>query len=267
MDIGKRFEYIHDVLSITNPTILCGALTIIAGMVWMHQRHLHLPPGPPLYIPGLGHLLKLVNNPLLAFRSLRSTYGDIFKIYMGTRLTIVLNGYEVINEVMQIRGSEFSHRPPSFLAEKLAEYKGLLNSSGKVWVEQKANIMKSFRALSSCGSHFDLHLETEVERFNEKLMLLVKDGQAGNVDVTPYIRKSVCSSAFNLVFGRFLDYDSKELTMFSESLSQVISIGSLAVLNFIPYAHLLPGDPVSYHRCLDLVKIIEDDLINQRLSV
>ncbi|CAG5133225.1 unnamed protein product, partial [Candidula unifasciata] len=72
---------------------------------------------------GLGHLIKLANNPLLTFRSLRSTYGDVFKIYMGTRLAVVINGYDVINEVLMTRGPEFSHRPSSFLAEKLAQYK------------------------------------------------------------------------------------------------------------------------------------------------
>lgn len=70
--------------------------------------------------------MKFASNHILALRALRRTYGDVFKIYMGTRMAVVLNGYDVINEVLMSRGPEFSHRPPTFLAEKLAQNKGIV---------------------------------------------------------------------------------------------------------------------------------------------
>jgi cytochrome P450 len=267
MEIGKQSDYIQASLPNCPLTALCGAVTVIAGMFWMLHRNQRLPPGPRFCLPGLGHLLQLTNNPLEDLRALRKRYGDIFKIYFGNRLVVILNGYEAISEVLQTRGSEFSNRPPSFLAEKLAQNKGLLNTSGKEWTEQKAVVMKSLRPLVASGGCFEAHLETEVERMGERLSALVKNGQAEAVDLAPYIRKSVCSTAFFLVFGRFLDYESRELSLYSDMLEELFSyLNGLAVINFIPYVHLLPGDPVHYHRCLEVARIIEEDLIKPELK-
>ena len=88
-----------------------GTLLISAGFFlvifwWMKQyvRYQNLPPGPtgwPLlgYLPNLGILLyRSGKPPFHLFADLSNTYGEVYSMYMGSRLVIILNGHESIKE-------------------------------------------------------------------------------------------------------------------------------------------------------------------------
>ena len=58
-----------------------------------------IPPGSPFTLPFLGdlHLLILYKgNILMVFERLREKHVNIFSVYMGRELMIILNGYGAI---------------------------------------------------------------------------------------------------------------------------------------------------------------------------
>ena len=43
--------------------------------------------------------------------SVYGSYGDVFSLYMGPRLVVVLNGYGVIRDALVNHADVFAHRP------------------------------------------------------------------------------------------------------------------------------------------------------------
>ncbi|CAL1547926.1 unnamed protein product, partial [Lymnaea stagnalis] len=161
-------------------------------------------------------------DPVEQLRTLRKQYGDVFKVYMGTMPVVFISGFDVINGVLHDRGAEFAHRPPSFIAEKLASNKGFLNTSGNVWTEQKHNIARTLRSLSASGGLLEQYIKSTVNNLTDHLQSVIQKGEGGQVDVTPVVRRSVCSIAFSMAYGRQLELESQLLVSYTDTLDQFL---------------------------------------------
>ncbi|ERE77973.1 cytochrome P450 2C25-like protein [Cricetulus griseus] len=78
-----------------------------------------LPPGPtPL--PLIGNFLQIdlkdISGSLTKFSKV---YGPVFTLYLGTKPTVVLHGYEVVKEALVDHGEEFAGRGSLPMAERL----------------------------------------------------------------------------------------------------------------------------------------------------
>lgn len=74
-------------------------------------RPKHYPPGPPV-IPGLGNLLDIpLERPYLKFQEWKTQYGDIVGLKTGAGNMVILNSPELVHEVFEKRGAQFSDRP------------------------------------------------------------------------------------------------------------------------------------------------------------
>ena len=61
----------------------------------------------------------LISNPFF-----RDKLGDIFSFYAGSRLVVVLNGYDVIREALVKKAAVFSHRAHTFMSQKVGKGRG-----------------------------------------------------------------------------------------------------------------------------------------------
>jgi len=96
-------------------TLLLGGVLVLSLLWWLSTRRpAGLPPGPGFALPLLGHLHLLDKDPRTQFRAWRRQYGDVFSLYMGGRLVVVLNGFPVIKEALVKFGDVFSDRPRVF---------------------------------------------------------------------------------------------------------------------------------------------------------
>lgn len=254
--------------TIVPSVLLMGVATAAASVLWLFKDQPdNLPPGPPVYLPGLGNLLKLAGDPVQALWDLRERYGDVFRLYLGSQLVVVLNGYDVVKEVLITRGSEFSFRPDSFLKEKIAEDKGILNTNGPEWHEQKINVLRTMRDLGRSGGRFDQNVDAVLATVTSALKSrLGADGTSDNMDVTTLIRRSVCCVSFATVYGRRLSPEDREIQIYTDKLNTLFNyFGALAVVNFLPCVQHLPGDPACYHACLDMVQELETQVVKPEL--
>ncbi|XP_025098470.1 cytochrome P450 2E1-like [Pomacea canaliculata] len=82
----------------TTSFLLLVVLALVSLWWLSTRRPAGLPPGPGFALPVLGHmhLLKLKSDPRQLFAAWRRQYGDVFSLYVGSRLVVVLNGYKVI---------------------------------------------------------------------------------------------------------------------------------------------------------------------------
>lgn len=69
-------------------------------------------PGPkPKFLVGNLDIFNGFEIPYQAFTQLRSQYGDVIKLQMGSVPSMVINGIENIKEVLVTKGMHFSSRP------------------------------------------------------------------------------------------------------------------------------------------------------------
>ena len=114
------------VLALLDPTtFLLGGVLVLFLLWWLSTRRpAGLPPGPSFALPLLGHLHLLDKDPRAQFQAWRHQYGDVFSLYMGGRLVVVLNGFPVIKEALVKFADVFSDRPHIFIMDRLAKNKG-----------------------------------------------------------------------------------------------------------------------------------------------
>ena len=111
---------------ITSANIITAILFTAVFILVRHltSRPRGIPPGPR-GIPLLGNLLSLHGqDSKKVFQQLRKQYGDVFSIYFGSQLVIVINGFESIKNAFVRRGDDFSSRPHNFLTDELSKNLG-----------------------------------------------------------------------------------------------------------------------------------------------
>ncbi|PVD29092.1 hypothetical protein C0Q70_11689 [Pomacea canaliculata] len=107
-------------------TGLALGVAVVSLLWWFSvRRPARAPPGPWLAVPLLGHLLLLMKKDTLEqFAAWRRQYGDVFSLYLGSRLVVVLNGYKVLKEALVNNADVFSDRPPFPLLDIVTHSKG-----------------------------------------------------------------------------------------------------------------------------------------------
>lgn len=103
-------------------------LFAVLFLLWCSRRLRSLPPGPPFPFPLFGHLHLLEKDPRKQFEQWRRQYGDVFSLYMGSRLVVVLNGYNVIKDALVNNADVFSDRPHLFITDQITRNKGMSSS-------------------------------------------------------------------------------------------------------------------------------------------
>uniref|UniRef100_A0A8C9PT07 unspecific monooxygenase n=1 Tax=Spermophilus dauricus TaxID=99837 RepID=A0A8C9PT07_SPEDA len=80
-----------------------------------------LPPGP-MPLPIIGNILQIdAKNISKSLTNLSKAYGPVFTVYLGTRPTVVLHGYEAVKEALNDHGEVFSGRGSFPVVERVAK--------------------------------------------------------------------------------------------------------------------------------------------------
>ncbi|XP_047002867.1 cytochrome P450 4C1-like [Schistocerca americana] len=141
---------------------LSAGLLAVAAWLWATRRRTSIP-GPPT-LPLLGNALSFYKMPVLVGRltELHSRYGDIFRLYLGPKLLIVLTQPEDVQKVQvtskpQVRDPHAAQFLRTFMGE------GLLCVNGDKWKRHRKKIEPAFHTEE---------LEKFVGKFNHIAYLL-----------------------------------------------------------------------------------------------
>ncbi|XP_028397801.1 cytochrome P450 1A1-like [Dendronephthya gigantea] len=91
--------------------ILLFATTCILLLYQRLQENTGLPPGPFSW-PIIGNLHLLGSKPHERLTELAKTFGDVYRLQLGSRRVIVLNSLDCVKEALVKKSSDFSNRPP-----------------------------------------------------------------------------------------------------------------------------------------------------------
>ena len=92
--------------SVALTLLICILLTRLLKSIQSNK----LPPGP-FALPILGNLLQIGKDTHLAIYDMSKKYGEIYHLYLGQQLTIVISGKKLSSEILSSRSAEFSMRP------------------------------------------------------------------------------------------------------------------------------------------------------------
>ncbi|KAK7108790.1 cytochrome P450 2U1-like [Littorina saxatilis] len=217
--------------------ILVAFIVFLACHWYCDYRSSNLPPGPPS-LPLIGHLPLLDQDPRAQFVTWRRQYGDVFSLYLGSRLVVVLNGYDVIKDALVKHADIFSVRPKMFITDLITQ-RGIVFNSGPSWKEQRKVSIQILRSLGMGRQRFADNMLAEVSEFVKAVGK--KQGQA--TDLSKVIIVSMSNNICSVIFGRRFDYDFPNFLRYLDLIQENFHhLRSTNLVNYLPWLRFLPGD-------------------------
>ena len=200
-------------LSVTQSTLLVFLVILLVaklGQIW--RRRVALPPGP-IGWPIVGHLPMLGKQPHLYFMKLWRKYGPLVYIRMGSRDTLIVNGYKACQDVFldNINGKIFAGRPDfkSFNVQ-LPEYEQAfgLASYTDSWIIKKKILTAAFKIITTKQATHDLIWRKALD------LVDTLGNQQTSTDPRTFIKNSIMNVMMPLVFGEEVEF--RENPVFKE---------------------------------------------------
>lgn len=158
-------------------------------LIWfLKTKKRNLPPGP-YCLPLIGNLHLVGDELHTSLLDMSKKYGDIFRLYFGNQLFVVVSGKKLFTKMFLTQSAHFSKRPKDFLVgDYLSKGKNFIFSHDMSVEEHKhqkaiamSAIKKSEKLFSMSKRGGDLH-ENEVGKltcleaiFSEEAILLARE--------------------------------------------------------------------------------------------
>nr|ARO89866.1 cytochrome P450 Cyp2u1 [Andrias davidianus] len=258
--------------------LLLGTLLLL-GALLLQRRFGRVPAGcfPPgprpwpvvgnfgwLFIPGMWcagrgrrglavpTLRGALRAPHLALTHLARQYGNIYSLFIGSRMLVVLGDFPTVREAMVTYAEVFSERPSLPMITIITKRRGIVFAPyGPVWRQQRKFSHSTLR-------HFGLgklSLEPKVnEEFKYVKEEMLKCG-TGAFSPFPIINNAVSNIICSISFGRRFDYTDEEFTTMLNLMSRglEISVNSHAILsNLCSWLYYLPFGPFKELRQIEI---------------
>lgn len=129
MDSLSWLEHVSSFALLPSNAVLLAVFLLAFYVVRFHQRHAsiykNIPPGPKPWpvVGNFGGFLvptafrktkgQRYNNMgvMEALTSQANLYGNMYSLFVGSQLVVVLNGYEVVRDALSNHPEVFSDRP------------------------------------------------------------------------------------------------------------------------------------------------------------
>ena len=217
---------------------------ILTFMIYLYamRKPQSLPPGPTVFLPVIGNIPDLMGKDVIqVFRKLREKHGDVFSVYMGNQLIIVLNGYAAIKEALVKHGKWFNGRPKNKILTGPEGETGIIFSSGEFWKEQRKFVITGLQKLALNSSAIEDRISAEVEYLIEQLA----EKGPEPFDIKDMVTASVANVIFGIVASKRFKYDDENFLMYQKLVNENAElIGSVSVIvNCFPWLQYIPSDP------------------------
>lgn len=175
------------------------------------------------------------------------TTGDIFSVYFGSTLVIVISSYDLLKETLVKQADYFSHRHADGILPLLKIPEGIVGSSGEVW---KENRTLSLNLLRSFGMGKLEMAENIIEEVSFYLTELSKTkGQP--LDPKIITSRSVSNVVCRFLIGKRYEYDDPTYARLIQLYEDAVDLAkSSGILHWFPKLKYLPGDLFSFKKLL-----------------
>ncbi|XP_054720108.1 cytochrome P450 2J2-like [Uloborus diversus] len=208
-------------------TYLLTAVAVLAVTVlfWISRRRYKLPPGP-IGLPFLGYAPFLSDDSYKDFYELSKKYGNVFSLYLGRSLFVILNDFKSVKEAFN---QAAALDRPAHAFDAMPDKIGFAGHNGEEWIEQRRYTMRAMRDIGMGKGEFDKNLEDEVREF----VSFVEQNAGRPYDPYDALSASVSNNITTLIFGKRLPMGDPGRQLMNEGVeaaAQSFKPGGLANL-------------------------------------
>ena len=188
----------------------------------------------------LGALFHIGSDPYLDFTRMADKYGQVYSMWLGSRLVVVLNGAKTIRNALQKRSLIFAGRP-SFHTFKILSG----HNSGLVFSDYSRRWAIVKKVCSTAIHRYvttpDL-LESKLEEECHRLLNFFKEQRGKPFDPCFILRMALANVILKVIFDTTFHYDHKELREILE-ISDAFrdSLGPGKAIDFLPWFRFFPS--------------------------
>ncbi|KAL5007451.1 hypothetical protein ScPMuIL_016257 [Solemya velum] len=219
-------------------TTLPLLIATVSLAIWFSRRRLPgIPPGPPL-TPILGNLPQiLTNNQQQLYERLRDKFGDIFSLYIGNQLVVILNGYDLIKTAFVKNADVISDRPPGVRMID-GQTRGIVGTSGSLWKSHRKFALMTLRNFGFGKFSLEKNIHDEIGIF---LNAMGEKGEA-NFDPKNLVNTSVSNIICSMTFGKRFQYSDPEFIALLDAFETLLHNRSGPFFNLLKFLDFLPID-------------------------
>ncbi|XP_060538867.1 cytochrome P450 2J2-like [Pantherophis guttatus] len=200
--------------------ILLFLLLVLLVLFFLKQRwtRRHLPPGP-LALPLLGTLL--ATGLWLRedyFRKPVKRYGNIYSLWYGRQLMIVLSGFKAVKEGMTSFLEEFSVRVETAFLYDFTKGKGIIFTNGHLWKQQRHISITTLRKLGLGKKS----IEHQVENVAQTLVEIFRQTKGQPFDPSFSVQNAISNVICALSFGRPFDLEDENFQKLVQALTIIV---------------------------------------------
>ncbi|XP_053376355.1 cytochrome P450 2J4-like [Mercenaria mercenaria] len=203
-------------------------------------RSRSLPPGPFAW-PVIGNIRLFQKDPqgYKKFTALAEKYGNIYRLYCGSTLIVMLNGFDAIHEAFTKHAEIFTDRPQLFAPLiGVSKGTGLTYNSGHPWKTLRRFTLQALR-------DFGVGKLTLEERIREEILVLasiLKDARNSPIRMKPYFLSAATNIICSVMFGARFDYSDTKFSELTEVLDGIFKLNApFAKENFFPITRTWPS--------------------------
>lgn len=257
-------------LPLTTEVTLYALIVLLTLCYWYLQVPKGIPPGP-LGLPIIGYIPFIGEKPHKTFSKLSQRYGPVFRIYMGNKLTIILNDYESVKETFVQQADVFSGRPKNLMFSALPhEEYNIVVTDGPKWKEHRRFALSILRDCGLGKVSYEQLIMGEIQQ----CLAEIKKFNGEPTDLSNILGLSVFNNICILLLGKTFSYEDSWMINAKHTIDKTASQASfMLILQIWPWLRYVPGifkltkqDSLMSALC-DLdnsIKSMSDELKNQK---
>lgn len=193
---------------------------VIAFITWLLWKTFSypsgLPPGP-IGIPLFGYMFFLGDKPHIVLNKLAQKYGDIFSLYLGNRLVVVLNSYETI-KAAYVKQADIFHGKPAAEFLQHGEVAGIFQAEGELWKDYRRFSLSTLRDFGFGKQSMEPRIKIEIQC----LLNTIQNYNEQPTDIGDLIRMSISNVICSLVIGRRYEYTDAEFQKLLKAVNELL---------------------------------------------
>uniref|UniRef100_A0A8C1IJE6 Cytochrome P450 2U1 n=1 Tax=Cyprinus carpio TaxID=7962 RepID=A0A8C1IJE6_CYPCA len=259
--LSLLWQYVFSPANIVGLTAFVLVFCVLQQYAW-HQTYGNIPPGPkPWPIVGnfgvflvpsfilrrLAKNRKMISNPLspqAGLMEMSKLYGNIFSIFVGPQLMVVLTGYDTVRDAMVNHPEVFSDRPHIPVVTIITKRKGIVFAPyGPLWRTNRKFCHSTLRSFGFGKLSLEPCIYEGLTMIKTELQSLIEKAGPSGIDLTPLISNAVSNVISSMSLGQRFHHQDQEFRTMLDLMSHGLEISvntSILLVNVFPWLYYLP---------------------------